>query len=473
MLRLVEEEMAAYADPKPQTNVLLRASHLPLVRSVFGSLTSMYSGIKDRYPLLGLMGDVAEGGVRSVSTEALRRATPLLQSLEPQIELANSLALTGLSSLERNFPILNQSTGEVMTHLKDAFFLTLDDVQVLVVDGLDSTLDRLERAADSVRAAVRQLQDTQVGQAATAGLDNILSLLEDTTAYYLPLPPTLRREWEMRVQEYEDEDDGDEPGLWTRVRSLLLTLSLQLYHRMMKVREQLQRGVRTLGGTADQVGLTWVLKTTGELLQYLQNLLVALLFRAEGLRETIVRGIIERAAMLAELTLVRQVRQLPVQIQQVLRDLQELSKILLQFVINTTPLYNMLQQSSPQDLEDFLNKEDFSDSSSRRSSANSLFLKAMDGRPRRRRSLYSRATLSSGGPQSPDPPNGRRSSMKESSTPEIDGTAHPSEGNARRRPSATELLLTPLKQFVTQSQKALEYLSPNSSDGAGTKTDDY
>ncbi|XP_035991454.1 perilipin 6 isoform X2 [Fundulus heteroclitus] len=253
MLRLVEEEMAAYADPKPQTNVLLRASHLPLVRSVFGSLTSMYSGIKDRYPLLGLMGDVAEGGVRSVSTEALRRATPLLHSLEPQIELANSLALTGLSSLERNFPILNQSTDEVMTHLKDAFFLTLDDVQVLVVDGLDGALDRLERAADSVRAAVRQLQDTQVGQAATAGLDNILSLLEDTTAYYLPLPPTLRREWEMRVQEYEDEDDGDEPGLWTRVRSLLLTLSLQLYHRMMKVREQLQRGVRTLGGTADQV----------------------------------------------------------------------------------------------------------------------------------------------------------------------------------------------------------------------------
>lgn len=61
------------------------------------------------------------------------------------------------------------------------------------------------------------------------------------------------REWEMRVQEYEDEDDDDEPGLWTRVRSLLLTLSLQLYYRMMKAREQLQRAIRMLGGAADMV----------------------------------------------------------------------------------------------------------------------------------------------------------------------------------------------------------------------------
>lgn len=79
-----------------------------------------------------------------------------------------------------------------MTHLKDAFFLTLDDVQVWVVDGLDGALDQLERAAASVRTAGRQLQETQVGQAAAAGLDNVLSLLEDSAAYYLPLPPTLR-----------------------------------------------------------------------------------------------------------------------------------------------------------------------------------------------------------------------------------------------------------------------------------------
>lgn len=133
-----------------------------------------------------------------------------------------------------------------------------------------------------------------------------------------------------------------------------------------------------------------------------------------------------------------------------------------------------LQQPSHQDVEDFLNQEDFmSDSSSRRSSANSLFLKAMDGRPRRRRSLYSRASASrgSGAPQSPDPPNGRRSSLKDTPALEVEGMPLPSDGfSANRRPSAAEMLFAPLKQFVSQSQKAFEYLTPNSSDNAANDT---
>jgi len=131
-----------------------------------------------------------------------------------------------------------------------------------------------------------------------------------------------------------------------------------------------------------------------------------------------------------------------------------------------------LQQPSPQEVEDFLNQEDFIlESSSRRGSANSLFLKAMDGRPRRRRSLYSRASRGSGGPQTLDPPNGRRPSLKESPSPEVDSLALPSDGNALRRPSATELLLAPIKQFVSQSQKALEYLSSNSTDNTAAITE--
>ncbi|TMS01147.1 hypothetical protein E3U43_021102 [Larimichthys crocea] len=354
-----------------------------------------------------------------------------------------------------------------MGHLKDAVLLTLDDVQVWVVDGLDGALDQLERLSDVARSAVHLLTDTQVGRAAASGLDDVLSRLEDATAYYLPLPPTLRREWETRVQDYEDEDEDDEPGLWTRVRGLLLNLTLQLHHRITKVRGQLQSAAATLTDAADSVGLGQVLELVGQLLQYLQRLLVALLFQTESLRELSLNRVKGQAVMLAELRPVRQIRELPVQIQQLLQDLQELSKIVLQLVINATPLYNMLQQPSHQEVEDFLNQEDFvSDASSRRSSANSLFLKAMDGRPRRRRSLYSRAARGSGGPQqnldSTSTPNGRRSSLKDPAAPEADSP--PLLSAAVRRQSATELLLAPLKQFVSQSQRAFEYLSPNTAD---------
>lgn len=70
--------------------------------------------------------------------------------------------------------------------------VTLDDVQLWVIDGLDGALDQLERLSHAARAAAHQLQDSQVGRAATSGLDDVLSRLEDATAYYLPLPPTLR-----------------------------------------------------------------------------------------------------------------------------------------------------------------------------------------------------------------------------------------------------------------------------------------
>lgn len=92
-----------------------------------------------------------------------------------------------------------------------------------------------------------------------------------------------------------------------------------------------------------QVGLGAVLKLVNELLQYLQSFLVALVYRTESLKELTLSGARSQAVMLAELRPVRQVRELPLQIQQLLGDLQELAKLLLQLVINATPLYNMVR----------------------------------------------------------------------------------------------------------------------------------
>lgn len=85
------------------------------------------------------------------------------------------------------------------------------------------------------------------------------------------------------------------------------------------------------------------MELVSELLQYLQTLLVTVVYRAEGVRELALNQIKSQAVLLAELSPIRQIRELPVQIQQLLRDLQELSKILLQLVVNTTPLYNMVR----------------------------------------------------------------------------------------------------------------------------------
>lgn len=67
-----------------QTSAVLRASRLPLLRSAAQTVAAAYSEVKGRYPLLGVMGGVAEISVRQISQVAMRQATPLLQSLEPQ-----------------------------------------------------------------------------------------------------------------------------------------------------------------------------------------------------------------------------------------------------------------------------------------------------------------------------------------------------------------------------------------------------
>lgn len=88
------------------------------------------------------------------------------------------------------------SLSQVIGHIKDALFLTLDDLHLWLVDGVGSVLDQLEHVADALRVTVGLLQDSQISRITVSGLDDILSRLEEATAHYLPLPPTLR-EWNI------------------------------------------------------------------------------------------------------------------------------------------------------------------------------------------------------------------------------------------------------------------------------------
>ncbi|KAM6968039.1 perilipin 6 [Aplochiton taeniatus] len=445
--------------PRCQGNVAVRVARLPLFSSALLSVTSAYTEVKGRYPVLGLVGDAAEIGVRLAAQAALQRASPLLQTLEPQFEAANDYACEGLDQLEKNFPVLQQSTEEVLGHLKDAFYVTLDDVQLRVNDELDGVAERWRRLTEAVWTAAQVLQDSEVGRVAASGMDEVLTRLEEASALYMPLPPSLHTEWERRIQQYEDEDDEEEPGMWTRVRSLLLCLSLQLYQRLTQLRERLEQAAAALGNASELMGLGVLLEVVGSLMQRLQLFYVAQLYNLEVLRKKAMTQVRSLASVLAQMDPVRQILKLPVETQGVIRDLQELGKMLLQLVVNSTPLYNMLQQPSPQEVEDFLKQEQFSeDNSQRRDSSNSLFLRAMDGRPRRRRSLYARSSnppgLSPGTAPSLSPANGGK----------LDTLALPSDEGVRRRSSTTELLLAPIMQLVSQSQRAFDYLSPASTD---------
>ncbi|XP_066538377.1 perilipin 6 [Hoplias malabaricus] len=461
-------------------SAVTRVVKLPLFSSALQKLAGLYVGVKRRYPLLGIVGAMTELSVHSVSTAASQRAAPLLQRLEPEIKRVNGYALVGVDQLEKNFPILHKSADEVIERLKETFFVRMGDVQSRVNEELDGMVDRWERVLKFTWDMLEAAQASPAGQGLTSGLDELLTRSEEAVDYYLPLPPTLRREWEIKVQTYEDEDgeeddDDTEPRMWTRIRSLLLFLYLQMYHRFLQLKERVDDVLEFLGEAADVVGLTGLLEGVWSLLHLLQSVYTAQVQRAEALQSLLLDQFSMGAQALKELPPVQQLLTLPTQVRTVMDDLLELGQILIQLLINTTPLYDLLQQSSDQNVTSF----DLPDGASRRSSGNSLFLKAMDGRPRRRRSLYARyrrssssgSALNSFPALSPSPAQSsaiadrRKGSLKNNSqlaeSPEQDFPMV-SSNMIRRRSSTRERLFSPIMQFVTQSQRAFEYLSSSS-----------
>ncbi|KAL7874218.1 hypothetical protein SRHO_G00051880 [Serrasalmus rhombeus] len=238
-------------------SALRRIVKLPLVSSTLQMVTGVYVGAKHRYPLLGIVGGMTELSVRSISMAASQRAAPLLQRLEPEIETVNGYALVGLEQLEKTFPIFRQSADEVIEYMKESFFLRLEDAQYRVNVELDNMVDRWQKVLKFTWDVLEAAQASAAGRVLTSSLDELITRSEEAVAYNLPLPPTLWREWEIRVQSYEDEDgnedddDDGEPRMWTRIRSLLFYLYLQMYHRFLLLKERVDSVLEFLGEAAD------------------------------------------------------------------------------------------------------------------------------------------------------------------------------------------------------------------------------
>lgn len=71
----------------PQPSVVGRVANLPLISSTCGMVSAAYTSTKESYPHVRTVCDVAEKGVKTLTTAAVSRAQPILSKLEPQSEL--------------------------------------------------------------------------------------------------------------------------------------------------------------------------------------------------------------------------------------------------------------------------------------------------------------------------------------------------------------------------------------------------
>ncbi|XP_058863755.1 uncharacterized protein LOC117395210 isoform X3 [Acipenser ruthenus] len=454
--------MAEEHDQNDEVSAVSRLACLPLFHTTLQVVSAVYSEVKGSNPLLGILCSVAEMGVRSVGKAAASRATPLLERLEPQIAAVNSFACEGLDQLEIRFPILNQSAEEVAVHLKDALYLTLDDLRCSFNNKLDGAVERTAASLEGTRAVLTSqaslLLSSGPGQALVLGFDNVLTRSEELADYYLSLPEEeMWREWSA-VSGWQDEEEEGELGVPRRVQSLVLRVSLQVYRGALLLWDQGERLTALLRDYADTFA------------QYALTVFVAQVFWLQSLWTLAVSRLAAGAQSLASLrpfTL-----SLPSGAQAVLsmvmRDLSEMGKILLQLLINTTPLYNLvssarsrLKEGSYPAEPDPLSQDDLSDSaSSRRSSLDSVEAKAritqresqpcLEGRSQREQETHFSSSLPS------SPVNGRRESLK------LERLGVPDQDPLLSRSQSSDVLLAPSLQLVNQSQRAFEYLSPGS-----------
>lgn len=137
-----------------QPSVVTRVANLPLVSSTYDLVSSAYISTKDQYPYLKSLCEMAEKGVKTITSVAMSGALPIIQKLEPQIAIANTYACKGLDRIEEKLPILNQPTNQVVANAKGAVTGAKDAMTTTVTGAKDCVASTITEVVDKTKEAV-------------------------------------------------------------------------------------------------------------------------------------------------------------------------------------------------------------------------------------------------------------------------------------------------------------------------------
>ncbi|XP_068946756.1 perilipin-2 isoform X2 [Petaurus breviceps papuanus] len=243
----------------PQENVVTRVANLPLVSSTYDLVSSAYISTKDQYPYLKSVCEMAEKGMKTITSVAVTSALPIIQKLEPQIAVANNYACLGLDRIEERLPILNQPTDKVVANAKGAVFGAKDVVTTTVTSAKDSVThtingvvgrtkgavnDSVEMTKSAVNGSINTVLGSRMVQMVSNGVENALSKSELLVDQYLPLT---EEELEKEAKKVEGFDVVQKPSYYVRLGSLSTKLRSRAYKQALsRVNEAKHKGQETI-----------------------------------------------------------------------------------------------------------------------------------------------------------------------------------------------------------------------------------
>lgn len=241
----------------PQLSVVTRVANLPLVSSTYDLVSSAYISTKDQHPYLRSVCEMAEKGVRTMTSVAVTSALPIIQKLEPQIAVANTYACKGLDRIEERLPVLNQPTAEIVANAKGAVTGAKDAVTTTVAGAKDSVASTITGAVDKTKGAVTGSVErtksvvngginTVLGmvQLVSSGVENALAKSELLVDQYLPLT---QEELETEAKKVEGFDMVQKPSYYVRLGSLSTKLRSRAYQQALsRVKDAKQKSQETI-----------------------------------------------------------------------------------------------------------------------------------------------------------------------------------------------------------------------------------
>uniref|UniRef100_A0A8C6T9J0 Perilipin n=1 Tax=Neogobius melanostomus TaxID=47308 RepID=A0A8C6T9J0_9GOBI len=236
-------------------SVVERVVSLPLVSSTYGLVSSVYANTKDNHPYLKTACEVAEQGVRTITSVALNTASPILDKLEPQIAIANDLACKGLDRIEKTLPILHHPSEQIVSNAKDV--VTSDSVSGTLNSVVEKTRgavhDGMEKTKAVVSGSVNTVLESRVARLVTSGVDTAISTSENLVEQYLPQTED-ELELEAKTVQGFDKDD---PSCYVRLGSLSTKVRKRAYTRAVaKIQDGKQRSlefISALNSTVDVI----------------------------------------------------------------------------------------------------------------------------------------------------------------------------------------------------------------------------
>ncbi|XP_055555828.1 perilipin-2 isoform X4 [Falco biarmicus] len=294
----------ALAAIDPQQNIVSRVANLPLVSSTYDMVSTAYITTKDNHPYLKSVCEIAEKGVKTITSVAVTSAMPIIQKLEPQIVVANNYACIGLDKIEERLPILNQPTDKVVANAKDVVVGAREAVTTTVTGAKETVAhtitgvvgktkeamqDSVEMTKSVVNGSINTVLGSRVVQMVSSGMDSALTKSETLVDQYLPLTEA---ELEKEAAKVEGFEVGvRKPSYYIRLGSLSSKVRTRAYHQALnKVRDAKQKSQEAISQLHHTVSLyieSRTLAIARTLTQQLQTTCLTLVSSLQGLPQNV------------------------------------------------------------------------------------------------------------------------------------------------------------------------------------------